>query len=150
MTSFKLNVSRAARVIGLALLVGSSASAAHASTAALKATQDMFVHSYDGMGCEDVTSKPNMGRMMSGSCIEFQIKIKNNDYSTTAKAINFKNPVDKGLVFITAVTEGFAGGTLDIPAMNTDCSKQLCLVKIQDGSIKPKQTGILKIRAIVK
>lgn len=138
------------RIAGAAIIAGSLAGLAQASTGILKASQTSVIHSEYGIGCQDISTPPKGGNFRAGACVEFQISIRNRCDTNTANAINFENPVDKDLIFVAANVAGFETVTLDMPDANTDCSKEDCVISIRGASLKPQHKGTLKIRAIVK
>jgi uncharacterized repeat protein (TIGR01451 family) len=93
------------------------------------------------------------GFAIPGSDIAYTLSVTNVGTSTvSAEDIVVADTLPEDLVFVSAVPSGFTGGAFApaLPATNTDCVGDACLISFAGGTLGVGETGEILITARLK
>lgn len=92
--------------------------------------------------------------MTPGNEVIYKITVSNSDVATAeANDIDISDTLPSTVKFVSATTTGFiagAFGTPDLPAPNTDCDGDACVIRYSGATLPIDTTGEITIRALIK
>ena len=127
----------------------------------LAASKDILAISEDPTDCSTDTAVTN-AKAIPGACIEYFITVTNNGATADATNLDIQDVLPAEVTFVsasldTSTTNGFeevaagVGPTLSLPS-DPDCdgTAATCEVRLTQALLAPTETGIIRIRALVK
>ena len=103
----------------------------------------------------EVHDPGNLGLYMTpGNEILYRITVINEDTSSSpANDVDIQDTLPENLVFVSATTTGFVGGTFsnpDLPTPNQDCAVTPCVISFEDGVVEIDTTAEIQVIARIK
>lgn len=103
----------------------------------------------------EVYDPDNIGLYMTpGNEVLYRITVTSSSNSTVeAQDIDLSDTLPENVRFVSATTTGFSDGAFgspDLPAANTDCANDACVIRYSGASLAVNTTGEVQVRAVIK